>query len=316
MSRRRKPEGGVGRHPESSRGLRPHPRRMKSGAVKRALREGEAPPEPRLAAGVWPLQDVDAANAARRAARPIDRAQPRHTRDNAVESASVATFSEQVLRRIWSPCSLSVARGVAKNRERMETRSFGVPQDDRFYFCGRLLGTLAPFFLPFGSSFASVFALFALFSPSRRIQFRNERFPMPASELTDLTRLAVHTVTNKPWSLAQCIEGYAAAGIRGISVWRNALEGPGPTQAGKMLRDAGMRVPALVRGGFFPAARGVRPAGGTRRQPHLHRRGPRDRGGDDRAGGRGGAGHAAGGGPQAGGRRHRRRPARTRRRRA
>src|SRR5690606_36687718 len=77
---------------------------------------------------------------------------------------------------------------------------------------------------------------------------------MPASQLTDLSRLAIHTMTNRPWALAQCIDAYTRAGIGGISVWRNVLEGVGAEQAGRMLRDAGMRVPALVRGGFFPAS--------------------------------------------------------------
>ncbi len=76
---------------------------------------------------------------------------------------------------------------------------------------------------------------------------------MPASEITDLSRLAVHTFTNKPWSLQQCIEGYSKEGIRGISVWRNVLEDIGAKEAARMLNDAGMQVPALVRGGFFPA---------------------------------------------------------------
>jgi sugar phosphate isomerase/epimerase len=69
----------------------------------------------------------------------------------------------------------------------------------------------------------------------------------------ELSRCAVHTQTTKPWSLAQCIEGYTRAGIRGISVWRDVIEPIGARCAGKMLRDAGMRVPALVRGGFFVA---------------------------------------------------------------
>lgn len=69
--------------------------------------------------------------------------------------------------------------------------------------------------------------------------------------LTDLSRCAVHTQTNKPWSLRQCIDGYAKAGIRGISVWRNVIEPIGAAEAGRMLRDSGMVVPALVRGGFF-----------------------------------------------------------------
>jgi sugar phosphate isomerase/epimerase len=80
---------------------------------------------------------------------------------------------------------------------------------------------------------------------------------MHASELKDLSRCAIHTFTNKPWSLAQCIAGYTKAGIHGISVWRNALEGIGAVTAGKMLRDAGMKVPALVRGGFFAAPKAL-----------------------------------------------------------
>ena len=77
---------------------------------------------------------------------------------------------------------------------------------------------------------------------------------MTASKLIDLSRCAIHTQTNKPWSLAQCIAGYRKAGIGAISVWRHTLEPTGARAAGKMLRDAGMRVPALVRGGFLAAA--------------------------------------------------------------
>jgi sugar phosphate isomerase/epimerase len=76
---------------------------------------------------------------------------------------------------------------------------------------------------------------------------------MPASPLTDLSRCAIHSITTKPWSLRQCIDAYSRICIQGISVWRNALEAPGLQQAGRMLRDAGMHVPSLVRGGFFPA---------------------------------------------------------------
>jgi sugar phosphate isomerase/epimerase len=74
---------------------------------------------------------------------------------------------------------------------------------------------------------------------------------MSASTLHDLSRCAIHTQTNKSWTLRQCIDHYSAAGIRGISVWRNVLEEIKLADAGKMLRDGGMSVPALVRGGFF-----------------------------------------------------------------
>jgi sugar phosphate isomerase/epimerase len=61
-------------------------------------------------------------------------------------------------------------------------------------------------------------------------------------------------MTNKPWSLRQCIDAYTRLGVGGISVWRNVIEPIGSAQAAKMLRDSGLRVPALVRGGFFVAA--------------------------------------------------------------
>jgi sugar phosphate isomerase/epimerase len=74
-----------------------------------------------------------------------------------------------------------------------------------------------------------------------------------ASPLTNLSRCAIHTQTNRPWSLAQCIDGYSRVGVRAVSVWRQVLEPIGAKQAGRLLRDAGMTVPALVRGGFFVA---------------------------------------------------------------
>src|ERR1700683_4841485 len=74
------------------------------------------------------------------------------------------------------------------------------------------------------------------------------------TELKDLTRCAIHTMTTKPWSLAECIAGYSRLGILGISVWTDAIEKIGAPEAGRMLRDAGMHVPALVRGGFFFSA--------------------------------------------------------------
>ncbi len=48
--------------------------------------------------------------------------------------------------------------------------------------------------------------------------------PSDLGPLTDLSRCAVHTMTNKPWTLAECCEAYAAAGIGGIGVWRHTLE--------------------------------------------------------------------------------------------
>jgi sugar phosphate isomerase/epimerase len=72
--------------------------------------------------------------------------------------------------------------------------------------------------------------------------------------LLDLSRLCVHTMTTRPWSIEEAARSYAAAGVKGITVWRDALEGRDPATCGKMLRDAGLTVVSLCRGGFFPAA--------------------------------------------------------------
>ncbi len=76
---------------------------------------------------------------------------------------------------------------------------------------------------------------------------------MPASTLTDLSRLAIHTMTHKPWSLAACIDHFTAAGVPGITVWRNKIEEVGLDEAARMLAASGLQVVAHVRGGFFPA---------------------------------------------------------------
>ncbi len=73
----------------------------------------------------------------------------------------------------------------------------------------------------------------------------------------DFSRLAIHTFTNKPWNLAQCIANYQRVGVPAMSVWRNLIDptegGIGLKEAAPRIRESGLRIPALVRGGFFPA---------------------------------------------------------------
>ena len=73
--------------------------------------------------------------------------------------------------------------------------------------------------------------------------------------LTDFSQLAIHTLTHKPWSLTECIDAFGKAGVGGISIWRNVINptdgGIGLDAAVKLVRGSGLRVPALVRGGFF-----------------------------------------------------------------
>lgn len=74
-----------------------------------------------------------------------------------------------------------------------------------------------------------------------------------ANQLTGFSKLCVHTLTNKPWNLQQCVENYSAAGIPGITIWRNVLENQNLNDAKKMLDDHNMDVVSIARGGFFPS---------------------------------------------------------------
>ena len=75
---------------------------------------------------------------------------------------------------------------------------------------------------------------------------------MSARQLTDLSQLCIHTITTKPWNIEQAAKNYSAAGVKGITVWRDALEGRNIKQTGQLLRDHNLNIVSLCRGGFFP----------------------------------------------------------------
>jgi sugar phosphate isomerase/epimerase len=74
-----------------------------------------------------------------------------------------------------------------------------------------------------------------------------------ANQIKDLSKLCVHTITTKPWSIEQSAEEFGKAGIGGISVWRDTLDGRDIGKTGDMLRANGLEIVSLVRGGFFPS---------------------------------------------------------------
>lgn len=74
---------------------------------------------------------------------------------------------------------------------------------------------------------------------------------MNSKEHTDLSRLCIHTITTKPWKIDEAAKNYAASGVKGITVWRDALQGRNSMQTGKMLREHDLTIVSLCRGGFF-----------------------------------------------------------------
>lgn len=74
---------------------------------------------------------------------------------------------------------------------------------------------------------------------------------MNLSPITDLTRLCIHTITTKPWSIEESAARFSAKGVKGITVWRDALAGRDIRKTGNMLRDHDLTPVSLCRGGFF-----------------------------------------------------------------
>ena len=64
--------------------------------------------------------------------------------------------------------------------------------------------------------------------------------------------LSLNTATvSKQWTLAECIDGCERHGIGGISPWRDKLQDCGVDHAAKLIRDAGLGVSGLCRGGWY-----------------------------------------------------------------
>ncbi len=72
--------------------------------------------------------------------------------------------------------------------------------------------------------------------------------------LLDYSRLAIHTMTFKPLTLLQIIELFQKEGIPGITVWREHIHDIGLKESKKILRESGLKVISLCRGGFFPSS--------------------------------------------------------------
>jgi sugar phosphate isomerase/epimerase len=76
---------------------------------------------------------------------------------------------------------------------------------------------------------------------------------LDAAPLQDASRLSFNQATAERASLADVIESCARHGVPGISIWRHKLAALGAERAAKQLRDAGLWVSSLCRGGMFPA---------------------------------------------------------------
>ncbi|MPV37156.1 sugar phosphate isomerase/epimerase family protein [Georgenia subflava] len=69
----------------------------------------------------------------------------------------------------------------------------------------------------------------------------------------DLSRLSLNTATTKAWTLEQAVVGAVAAGLPAVGLWRDRVAEAGLERSAQIVRDAGLRVSSLCRGGFLTA---------------------------------------------------------------
>lgn len=68
-----------------------------------------------------------------------------------------------------------------------------------------------------------------------------------------MNELSFNQATAKYWPLPDVVKGCAEAGVRNVGLWREPVAEYGLTRSAALVREAGLTVTSLCRGGFFGA---------------------------------------------------------------
>jgi sugar phosphate isomerase/epimerase len=68
-----------------------------------------------------------------------------------------------------------------------------------------------------------------------------------------LDRLSLNQITTQRWDLQQAVDGCVRNEVPWIGVWREKIHEFGAEHSARLIRDAGLKVSSVCRGGFFPA---------------------------------------------------------------
>jgi sugar phosphate isomerase/epimerase len=71
--------------------------------------------------------------------------------------------------------------------------------------------------------------------------------------VTDLSRFSINQMTVKQLSLPELVAACRDLGIGHVGLWREPVQSYGVEETAKLVRDAGLTVTTLCRGGFFTA---------------------------------------------------------------
>lgn len=70
----------------------------------------------------------------------------------------------------------------------------------------------------------------------------------------NIARLSLNQRTTQRWGVRESVDGCVRAGIPFIGLWRDKVAETGLSESVRIVRDAGLRVSSLCRGGWFSAA--------------------------------------------------------------
>ena len=71
--------------------------------------------------------------------------------------------------------------------------------------------------------------------------------------MTDLSRFSINQMTVKQLSMPELVDTCLELGVPGVGLWRDPVQSYGLEATAKLVRDAGLTVTTLCRGGFFTA---------------------------------------------------------------
>lgn len=74
------------------------------------------------------------------------------------------------------------------------------------------------------------------------------------TQFHNIDRLSLNQITTDKWSLPEAVEGCLKAEIPWIALWRHKVAETGLKESSRIIRESGLKVSSLCRGGMFPAA--------------------------------------------------------------
>ncbi|MDG5787917.1 sugar phosphate isomerase/epimerase [Evansella sp. AB-P1] len=77
------------------------------------------------------------------------------------------------------------------------------------------------------------------------------------TKFENISRLSLNQITTERWNLQEAVDGCIRNNVPSIAIWRHKVKDLGLSACKKIVRDSGIQVSSLCRGGMFPAATAI-----------------------------------------------------------